>query len=61
MTSKLYEHIFCLRDEDCNHDLKLHDRISSLSFVDFHHLDIEGPETDDFRLSWQLAIDELCK
>ena len=62
VTSKLYEHIFCPREEDHKRDEKLHERISSLSFVGFNHLDIEGPETkEDFRLSWQLAMDELCK
>eukprot|EP00946_MAST-07B_sp_MAST-7B-sp1_P000330 g330.t1 len=62
VTSKLYEHLFCPREEDRIRDQKLHDRISSLSFVKFEHLDIVGAETnDDFRLSWQLAMDELRK
>eukprot|EP00946_MAST-07B_sp_MAST-7B-sp1_P003698 g3698.t1 len=62
VTSKLYEHLFCPREEDRIRDQQLHDRISSLSFVKFEHLDIVGAETnDDFRLSWQLAMDELRK
>lgn len=62
VTSKLYEHIFCPRDEDRERDRELEERISSLSFVSFQHLDINGPETkDEFLLTWRLAQDELGK
>ena len=62
VTSKLYDHIFCPREEDRQRDCDLEERIASLSFVSFQHLDINGPEIkDEFLLTWQLARDELGK
>ena len=62
VTSKLYEHIFCPREEDKQRDVELENRIASLSFVSYQHLDINGPEIkDEFLLTWQLAMDEIGK
>ena len=62
VTSKLYDYIFCPRNEDRERDQILEERISSLSFVTFQHLDINGPEIkDEFLLTWCLAQDELSK
>lgn len=60
VTSKLYDSIFCPRKEDKQRDLELEERIASLSFVSFQHLDISGPEIkNEYLLTWKLGEDYI--
>ena len=62
LMSKIYEAVFCPQEEDKEADVDMSKRIKSLSFVEFRHLDISGPEIqEEMAESWKLAMGELRK
>ena len=57
---KIYDHVFAVTAEDIEHDIALENRLASLSFITFEHLDVKSFSSgDESHPGWVQADEAL--
>lgn len=59
LMEKVYTKALTPSFEAENEDRILYDRLQSLAFVEFHHLDLPIPETEELKQAWDLLVMQL--